>query len=318
VLDRSTSELTWFASDGSLRRRSGGNGDGPGELRQPLFVPSLYNDSLPVANMTGRISLFAADASFGRSVESPGLIHAPRGVIGPQLVITSPSTIVGPSAEEGWQMGGTEVHLVDMNNGTRRAAFSLAAPPFLYTIVGGTASLLDPSRRPRIKFTQAPYMVQPSVVSQPGGIWVSDGSAFQIAVYTPAGSLARIFRVDAQPARLTAGMVRAEMARVLSREADADMRSRMMRFVDAAPAPDRMPGFDALATDNGVRVWARIYQSEPAANRNWVVFTDDGAALGVVAVPVGMEVLSINGPYLLARVADSTGVHSVVRTRLLR
>jgi hypothetical protein len=31
-----------------------------------------------------------------------------------------------------------------------------------------------------------------------------------------------------------------------------------------------------------------------------------------------MEVLSINGPYLLARVADSTGVHSVVRTRLLR
>jgi hypothetical protein len=124
--------------------------------------------------------------------------------------------------------------------------------------------------------------------------------------------------VDAQPARLTAGMVRAEMARVLSREADADMRSRMTRFVDAAPAPDRMPGFDALATDNGVRVWARIYQSEPAANRNWVVFTDDGAALGVVAVPVGMEVLSINGPYLLARVADSTGVHSVVRTRLLR
>jgi hypothetical protein len=78
VLDRPSSTLFLFDSVGTLLRRMGGTGDGPGELRDARRV-GVVNDTIYVEHGMNQLSRFSVDGAFlgrGRLMQIPtGLYH---------------------------------------------------------------------------------------------------------------------------------------------------------------------------------------------------------------------------------------------------
>jgi len=70
--------------------------------------------------------------------------------------------------------------------------------------------------------------------------------------------------------------------------------------------------------DDAGLLWARRYAVDPDAPRQWVVFGQDGRALGTVALPSGLSVAQIGNDFVLGMWRDTLGVRLVRRHTLLR
>lgn len=316
VLDGQSNELSWFGSDGTFLRRTGGSGGGPGEFRRPSLVPSLYGDTVPVTDMSGRISLYSLSGAFERSVEVRSILGSPHGIFRALAVLTRSTTSVGPSSAEEWKANAFNLDVIDIQTGSRSTLMSLEGPPLLFVVAGGPAAMMEPSRRPRVRLAQAPFSVEPPVAASSSGIWVASAAGYELVGYDENGDVARRITVDALPPVITSQMREDALADFLADEEDAGMRGRMTAFIGDAPMPERLPGFDALAAGASGQLWGRLYSSDAESIRRWLVVDHEAGALGYVSLPGSFDVLSVADGFVLLRRTDPFGVHSIVRARL--
>jgi hypothetical protein len=85
--------------------------------------------------------------------------------------------------------------------------------------------------------------------------------------------------------------------------------------------PDSFPVHYEIETDPRGNVWVQDYRSffsEARVDREWTVFDAQGAYLGEVVVPGGMEVHDITEDHVIGRWTDDLGVEYVHLYRILR
>ena len=83
VLNRSSRQLLMFGRDGEFLRSVGRRGEGPGEFVDPIELGVIGGDSIVVWDWgLGRLVLFGADGSHGRSVRLQPPVVNPTGRVG--------------------------------------------------------------------------------------------------------------------------------------------------------------------------------------------------------------------------------------------
>ena len=84
------------------------------------------------------------------------------------------------------------------------------------------------------------------------------------------------------------------------------------------PVPDVMPAFAGLHPDALGYLWVEEYRRPGDDTPVFDILDPDGAYVGRVTLPEGMEILEIGGDYLLALYRDELGVEYVKMLTLRR
>ena len=90
------------------------------------------------------------------------------------------------------------------------------------------------------------------------------------------------------------------------------------RYLRETPFPERMPLYQRLLADAQRNLWAERYRPPWEEESSWYVFDEQGAWLGEVDTPPGLNIFEIGADYVLGMRRDELDVQSVVMIPLDR
>ena len=301
VIDRRTQELRYFGADGRHIRTSGGDGDGPGELRSLLSL--IATDSLiGVVDIT-RTSWFDADGDYVRS--DPIDLSAMRRLASGPLLIALPRPLPGGA----WFSLG-ENPPAPQADGLPLQTFALWFPPSLEridTLAEHPTGLLWET--PRGSFAMAPFW--PRMLAATGGpdgtIYVSSNDVFEISQFDALGKLRRIIRFDAAPLPVREKDIEEWKAARRARAAGTPREATVERELAQIPLPEVFPPFREFRVDRLGRLWAERWPREDEEHRFLVVGVR-GESLGNVVVPPGFGIIDAGADHILGVQRDELDV----------
>ncbi|HEU0077615.1 MAG TPA: hypothetical protein VFQ76_08210 [Longimicrobiaceae bacterium] len=161
-------------------------------------------------------------------------------------------------------------------------------------------------------FTTAPLLFGKNAVHGQVGDRVVVGSnhAYELAVYSPEGTLERLIRREQDPRPVTGRDFEAAVAASLD-GMDAEWRDRMEAVYEAMPRPATMPFYSALLVDDGENLWVKDFEVPPDRASTWTVFDPRGRMLGGVAVPDRFRPTHIGADFVLGVWQDELDVQYV-------
>lgn len=124
------------------------------------------------------------------------------------------------------------------------------------------------------------------------GFVVGDQETFRIQRYRPDGGLVQVTVLEGVDLTLT-GTLKAAVRPPRS-EGDTSLVDRLW-----AGVPATRPAFSRLVLARDGRLWVAEHVAGEDPPRNWLVFGQEGAALGLVELPAGFDVLEAGPDYLL-------------------
>jgi len=308
VVDGGSREIRYYDPQGQPLYNVGGEGEGPGEFRQPVYVLEAGSDSLLFWDRRlRRFQLFSEDGRFHRTVTVSdrraisGLI--PIGAAGPRILLRDwePSGMIQAgihgvrgTLEEGW-------HLIwfDPSTGGQVSAAHLS----FSTLHGVPEGAVD-----------IPFTIPPSVAVNRKGVFLTDGRPPEIQDIGTEGRLRRIFRVEGPLRPVTNEIKESDLKRRMD-ETPWGLWSDWFAEMDL---PDSLPVFESLQIDDIGWLWAKVYHPNPTQSPEWMVFDPDGRAHGVLQAPDGLEIHHIGTDFILGVWHDELGVEFVHRHILRR
>jgi hypothetical protein len=314
VLDGGDRGLRFFDRDGRIVHRTGRQGRGPGEFETPILVPGPGADSLLVWDVRFvRLHVYSPDGRAHRLIQPRSWAggRPPLGVAGAHgLVSHSASPVLvqaGVTQEPGvWEQPPLVYSWIDLVSGERIRLDSM--------LVRGSYYDVSPAGVPRL--SAIPFSPSPSAAVQGSHAWITDGGRAEIRVYNLDPRLTRVVRLDEARRPVTDQDLNGHIDVVAGGSSDA--RERLRRSYLEMPIPDSMPSFESLLVDDVGLVWAAVFNWDPAVPREWIVFDDDGRALGLVATPPGLRIHQIGVDFILGVARDSLDVERVERYGLRR
>jgi hypothetical protein len=316
VLDGGDREVRFFGEEGGFLFSLGREGRGPGEFLDPQVMgfhpPGPDHDSMGLLVYDRRLGRFTW-ASIDRSYRMVSPVFSQDvgrvvGWVGGKLLtrhVAGVSVVGVPGVHS--DPGPEAFLLMDPGTGEARVVAEVAVPgSFEHVFAGmGHAEFLPFE----VPIRQAVGRERLYVVGEKRPeVWEFDGE----------GALRRILRVDA----------RTRVATGEDLEAFTRMRVRTTTSPEAAahwgavyrdtPWRREIPAFDEIQVDDGGFVWARLYSIDPGAFRQWVVFGQEGRALGTVEVPAELRVEQFGHGFVLGVWRDSLNVEHVRRHALRR
>ena len=144
---------------------------------------------------------------------------------------------------------------------------------------------------------------------------ISSNHRYEFRAFALDGSMARIVRMEHELREPTDAHVEAyigeRLAMYPSERTDlAEQRRRMQSM----PVAEHLPAFAAVRGDDALgHLWVYEYEApgEEEPGTLITIFDPEGRVLGFFEVPEGMWILEIGADYILARVENDLGVHSV-------
>ena len=278
VLDGASKELRFFDEDGKFLRMAGGLGGGPGELRDPVLVPSTNYDSLLVFDRRRlKLIIFASDGHFLQAHDVRIRHGEPAGWLGGGRIVMTQATLINPLGPErviprsmAVSIAGMDTELVD-------------------TIVVVPTRPLEIARyHGETNIDNVPGTVDAQAVGGPNGIYVSSCMSPELKRYDTEGRIDRIVRI---------------------RRIDQSDRER---------SENRVAFCDKLLVDTDRHLWLEAGIVRPGTPRIWMVMTWDGAPLGSVSLPADVQVMQIKRKKIIAKWQDELGVEYIRRYALLR
>lgn len=298
VEDGSSSDrVRFYAADGAFQASVGGTGDAPGEFRRPVAVDGFQGDSLAVYDLwTTRATVLTADGRLGR-VLSPG--RTPGGRVNPFHPV------------EGGGFVGLVHDLEALRDATGPARPILQVVRFSETgaVVDTVATVRGPEvARNAVADIRPLFGGSARMAVGPDRIVLGSSDSLAYRVRDAGGRLRAVVRVPGFDLSLSREEIEAERAAYLPEGREVPPAFREM--VEALPAPDTRPAYDALEVDATGAVWARVFRgvSEQSRDERWRVFAADGTWLGTVAMPSGFRALEMGGDYVLGVWSDTLGV----------
>lgn len=305
VANSGSGEVRVFDSNGEHLSNWGGDGEGPGEFRNPWRVAQWPGDSVGVWDRRlRRVTVFDSGGSLGRTIDLvsgdwSGLLEWVDVFPDGTLLVTH-QNIFGQEPRTGISRNPVSVSTL---SGSGQLLMSSDDKPGdeIYLKVGdGTLEVL------RLPFAKG---FQALTVSE--GIVFSSNDRFEISYYDREAQLTRVVRLAVPPRPVTEIDIAADNERQLA-AVDEEARPQIRARQADVPRPETFPAFSELRVDPLQNLWVQLFQP-PAeeAPRVWAVFDAEGAFLGHVDTPTGLTVFQIGTDFVLGLQTDELGVERI-------
>ena len=267
VVTTDNSSLKIFDRDGKFVRNVGRKGSGPGEFNQVLDVCVAPGDTLiAVPYSAPRIVVFD---SAGRHVRT----LATAGYPGSDPCFADGSVLFRTH---------TEVNPATTMPRELAAAFDRRV----------TVTRYPPSAMPSAIVGQFPsgnesatFSTKGNIVVRHDSIYAGNGEAASVAVYSAAGTLARVIRWNDPRTPITDGVLDEKGLSSVPMNASASVIAALKRRARARPHQANVPAYWAIKVDAAGRIWIQDYPFRHTRPYGWTVFDGAGRLLGRVALP---------------------------------
>lgn len=149
-----------------------------------------------------------------------------------------------------------------------------------------------------------PFGRRTSRVVAPDGFWVGDQVSFELRRHAPGGGLEEILRLEGVDLTLTEALKAS--VRPAPSEGEPSLVDRLWEGV-----PPTRPAYTRLLLDGEGRLWVAEHVAGAAPPRAWLVFSGEGAALGLVTLPEGFVPFEVGTHHVWGVQASSGGRHVV-------
>lgn len=325
VADAGTLALLWFAPDGTLLRRSGGRGQGPGELGDGLMtdVLSCAGDTTLVSGR-GRITVFDPSGVFDRTVNFPsptGLYGVPRFCLGDRLVAVGRGNDWRP--EPGIYRDSLTLLLHDRDGNPISVIDTLPVEDRTYV-----------RSAEGVGYHATAFGRMLAMAARGELIASGMGDDFEVDFRDLTGRIVCIVRVLEAPGPVTSTDVQRYREFVIDGfRGNPQERRAIEAELNGSDLPATLPAFAELQFDEAGNLWARRYDHvdgirfynfaalpgsrvtrtrvTPDTPRTWSVLDSAGAWLGDVATPPGFIVHQIGDTWILGVWRDELDVEHV-------
>jgi hypothetical protein len=303
VIERRPPELKRFSGAGDPGTVLGSAGDGPGELRGAVLVPTGSRDSVVLYDASNsRLTAWPAGGERYSSVRQVRWHpYRPLGLSGERVLLQYHLLRLD---DAGMHWENPHLILSDLELSDPRVIQELEIEPDF--------SVVDNLGR-RVS-TPVPFTAGPSAALGPTGPLVTHGRAFEIQQFDSTGALSRILRIPRRRTPVTRELLAAydELLRTAGRV------SPWERYGTALPVADSVAAFSSLIVDDLGWIWARFQEWDFTRPPSWFVFDPEGRGHGRIELPAGLNVHAIGDTFVLGVWRDSLGVQSVRRHALRR
>lgn len=306
VADRGSHQLRFFATDGTFRSASGGEGEGPGEFRNLRFLRATPDDTLITFDLRLlRISVFDASGRFVRSfrLETTDAVAF--------------AFVTDRFADGAFLAGGFAASGDQVPDGLQR----FDAPLFHFGPDGAFRADMGMFPGGEVYyeahddggFSFYPAMFGRSTPRRAAGnrVIVGDNDSYQFGLYDREGHLQRIVRRRHTPVPVTSGHVDRERERQLEDQSPGPGRDALRRALHAMPVPATFPAYREIRVDARARAWVNDYPIPGEPPRPWSVFDSSGVWLGQVQLPEGFDPQEIGEEYVTGVWRDEFDVEYV-------
>ena len=323
VANAGTSEVMIFDQAGTLVRRFGGQGEGPGELRDIDGVHLCGGDSIAVVDGS-RLHLFDSEGTFLRRAQFR---------LGER---SAPVQGVSTDCRRGMLQQRTGMPAVD-RQGPADDVFAWVDAFSEAVDTVATAGLLEVWTR-TFGGGARPWVIpwgtsRRTHATRDDEFVVGNGRVPEFRRYDSSGGLQLIVRWSGQP-RPVSGRDRqrysAERMEFLSWAPAGEPETRMLfpALGEYPENPTHKPLFDRLLLDDRGGIWARVFPEESFGlfdsrlpgpivhTETWTVFDPTGVWLGDLTLPGRFELHDVDGDRLLGVARDALDTETVQLFRI--
>lgn len=296
VLDRSTKQISIFAPTGEFIRAIGGEGEGPGEYRQPVALWRVSSDTLAVFDPTlSRVSLTTAHGTWiGSNVVRAISTPVPRGSFGTGALLVLD---INPDLQSYGMADYWKVSIEGLDSIGRFPNLENIAERDVQRITSQDNPLIPRYRR---------------VGAGGHSIFTSPNNQYKVEVRDTTAMIRAILRWQGRDLAVSAEGVARVKDVILDRVAES-RRQDHRRTLDQQFVDDTYPAFGDLLVDHEGRAWLQMYrQPFDSGDDAWIVVSAEPKIIAEVNMPAGVQPLEIGDGYVLARVRDEMGVQYVV------
>jgi hypothetical protein len=297
VTNRGTHELRVYSPGGEFRGVVGREGRGPGEFMSPSRTWVGPGDSLFVRAFQ-RLSVFDENGTFARSVTLAGWSPHDRFRDGTFLFVVIPPGI------DRFEPG--EFH---PTNALVKAEADGSTPDTLARLPGSKLYRLETSSGGVASF-HAPFGTTRVAAAYGDSVVTAGGTTFEVWLLDESGTIVRIMRRRAEPARVSerdVALLEEGMLDAAPPRTHPDRR----RLFSEWTYPEFKPALDELVVDSEGNIWVRIFSVDRSHAAEWSVFDHSGRWLGQVETPPGFEVKEIGRDYILGLWMDDLDIEYV-------
>lgn len=324
VANNGTSELRFFAADGTPVRKVGRKGAGPGEFQTLMGLHRLAGDSLLAYDpMNRRLTLLDAAGGHVRAVTLPAAMgfmffqlegRFPDGT----YLVFSPSTQMGPDM--------LNRPLGPARDSVRLMVLDSAAAPAdtLGTFPAGLVVVKNLEMFGRSFPMPVPVPFSPTTVvaAGPDAVYVGTTDSYEIRVLARDGTLRRLIRRNAA-GRVVTQADRDEMAeRMKELPGQAGQMAAVMEQFQKAMAdveyPATLPAYSQLLVDAEGNLWVADHPGARTTATQWTIFDRDGRMLGTLTMPERFRPREIGADYVLGQMTDETEIEHVQLYQLIK
>lgn len=319
VGDTESREARYFEPSGRYLLTVGGQGEGPGELRNLYSVDRLPGDTLVIGGWPiGSRYWFDERGDFIRNQALgpwfPG--RAGRTMLDGSLVIDSYQQGGLGNTVEYFAAYGTEstirphgfLERISRNGETRDTVAPFAAE--------------EQYKMGELRSTFAmhalPFTPIGLIAWSRGEIHVGDTERAEVITYGFDGVPRRILRWTPEPVRVTAEDRRRFHDEVINGARNPVQARNLERWFLEISYPETKPAFDGLIAHDDGTLWIKDSPVAGAERDYWTVYAPDGRAAARVVLPPDLDVLDVDGTHVLARWTDELDVQYVRSYRIVR
>jgi hypothetical protein len=302
-------ELRFYDSSGTFIRRAGRPGIGPGEFGGLNRFFSYTGDTLFVQDNRNAFIIFDSGGTLARHQRLGTRYFQVLDLLGTFAdgrVVARIYHGEGPEADTAAARHLREYRVLNQDGTTSTSyKFAIENRPSWQFSRGATHLAVIGGAGPQATLERY-HVLQPFYVQavSPRNFFFADGARFEIEVYTPAGSLARIMRVTIPPERIPEEVKKDTVTVVIGRA-----RYKPLETI----WPEVYPAFGRLLADRAGNLWATKMPRAGASpdTTRYYAFDARGVLQGEVPLLSRMQIHEIGDDYVLGVELDTIGVEYV-------
>ena len=304
--NRRTSEIRYFASDGTFLNAVGGAGEGPGEFQSMRTWPGTADTLLVFDARLARLTTLDPEGGFVTSIRIEGEsglgFPTPFGSTSDGGVFVTSGTGGYGAGASGLLEGNEIIFSRHAPKGDFRNVIARlqASPHWAHTVAGQTIA------------QYLPHSVGWTVFAwESGHVFLGSGDEPEIEVWDPDGSMVRLIRWDAERRLVGDREIAEYREEFLASYQDPDQKRFWEGWLREVPFPDALPTFDGLLVDRTGHLWVERYQPFWDDSRTWSILSPDGLWLGDLDTPPALRITEIGADYVLGVWKDEMDVEFV-------
>jgi hypothetical protein len=306
VADGRSNELRFFDMNGRFLYSVGREGEGPGEFEYLFGLPNCYGDSIVVADISDRLSIFTNSGEFVRVVQT---YSSPLRQISPYQFACGGE---GLTVVNGWGSAVTDpedrffrsfshVYIGSVDGGAQVDLGEFIASERWGTQSGGVIT----GSRPH------PFGRQTRLAVAEGNVYVGTSESHEVRVYDPDGVLQRLIRWEGDELTLSSEVAEEYFEWEVNRVPSGAQPGVRREFTDMT-LPDTRPAYSELMVDELGNLWVREFDPIRDATQRWLVCDSNGVWLGRMTFPPRYTVLEILDDRVVGVERDDLDVERVV------